>query len=125
MKLINIVLLLLIVTQFGCMSAIATRCRVDKDKEKEGAYFGVRTEGRWISAAAQGSCFAFSRPNYAFVFLASVDMPITIVTDTLFLPIDIAQEGEPKRNIPPTKNGKQKLEQGGTLIVTNTPSGDR
>jgi uncharacterized protein YceK len=82
----------------GCMSIMATGSRFDgSPSPQERPYFGTRTEAMFIRSCFTGRTMTpgwgpartpTSFAGYAIGTISVIDLPITVVTDTLFLPYD-------------------------------------
>jgi uncharacterized protein YceK len=77
---------LLAFSQSGCMTVVATDLRLDG--EHTGPYFGTMGQAALIHATWTGSGF-YQRPKRWVAGLACLDLPFTVLSDTLFLPVDL------------------------------------
>jgi uncharacterized protein YceK len=76
------------VSQCGCMTTIATSVRI-QEGTAQGAYFGTRGEAEFVRDLWFGTGVVNAGPRRWTAVVAVLDLPFTVVSDTLFLPVDL------------------------------------
>ena len=71
--------------------------RLDGDKV-DTLYPATKMDISFMQASATGDNELFHKPNYFISFLHVLDLPVSLITDTLFLPIDIYQRNQWYKN---------------------------
>jgi uncharacterized protein YceK len=72
----------------GCGTVAVTGERF-LDPKPVGLYPATRMDAALVHDSATGGTFIFREPFYLSTVLFTIDLPISVVTDTLLLPVDI------------------------------------
>lgn len=90
-------LMVMLLSVSGCATGIAVGARMDGDK-METLYPATKSDIAFMEASATGDNELFHKPSYFISFLFLLDLPVSLITDTLFLPIDIYQRNQWYKN---------------------------